>query len=1062
MNYINYHKHSHYTNVRIADSTVTMEDYAKRAVELNQTVISSCEHGFSGNQFECIKLAKKYNLKPLISAEAYWVKDRFEKDKTNCHIFIAALNENGRQTLNDILSEANLTGFYMQPRIDIPLILSLPKDDVIVTTSCLAGWKYEDCVEIFKQFKEHFGDNFYLEVQYHLTDSQIELNKLILKLSKELNVKIIAGCDSHYIYPTQSQTRIDFLLSKGINYPEEEGWFLDYPDGDTVYKRFAKQCVLTHDEIIEAINNTLVFDNVEEYSSPIFNNELKMPSLFPTLTQEEKNEVYKNLVLKGWENYKENIPKEKWALYKNEINKEMQVVIDTNMADYFICNYYIIKKGIENGGNLTMSGRGSGVSFITNKLLGFTEVDRISAKVHMYPERFMSTTRILNTGSIPDIDFNVAPVEPFAKAQKEVLGEEHSYPMIAFGTMKKSAAWKLYAKSQGIPFEIANAVSEQIKKYEVALKHATEDTKEEIDINDYISREFKDIYEKSKKYLGLITSWSIAPSAYLLYSGNIRKEIGLVKIKDNICCLVDGHIGEEYRFLKNDLLKVSVVDLIYRTCRRIGLNNPPSVNELLNICTKDNKVWDIYKNGCTLGINQCEQTGTSARVSKFNPTNISELSAFVAAIRPGFKSMYSKFEKKEHFEYGIKSFDALIQTEEMPNSYVLYQEQEMAVLNFAGIPMDECYTAIKNIAKKRVDKVLAYKETFITGFSREIINKEDKTIEDATDFANKLWQIIEDSASYSFNASHSYCVAIDSLYCAWLKSHYPLEFYETLLIINAEKGDKDKMNAIKSEAENYFKINFPPFKYGQDNRSIKANNERNEITNSLESLKGFGNEVGSILYDCYNLNHKTFIEVLKYLYKNGIKTSKVKPLILIDYFSQFGNINQLIKIQDFYEFLKQGEGKIVKKTPLLPTEYIQVFDSICNSSPSSYKVGEHINECFTIFENLIISQDVKPPTIQEMIKWDMKILGYADVVTNKEIDLKRLLITEISPLISQNGKTWAYRVGTRSLGSGKKARVTIKENIYNQSPIISGDVIYAKELYKNDKGYWYLMKYIKE
>ena len=134
----NYHRHAMYTNVRISDSAVTPKDYAERAKALGHGILSSAEHGWQGNYFETVRLAKEYGLKPLIGAEAYWVKDRAEKDRTNCHIFLGAKNERGRQALNDVLSEANLTGFYGQPRLDVPLLLSLPKDDLIVTTACMA------------------------------------------------------------------------------------------------------------------------------------------------------------------------------------------------------------------------------------------------------------------------------------------------------------------------------------------------------------------------------------------------------------------------------------------------------------------------------------------------------------------------------------------------------------------------------------------------------------------------------------------------------------------------------------------------------------------------------------------------------------------------------------------------------------------------------------------------------------------------------------------------------------------------------------------------------------
>ncbi len=1065
----NYHRHAMYTNVRISDSAVTPKDYAERAKALRHGILSSAEHGWQGNYFETVRLAKEYGLKPLIGAEAYWVKDRTEKDRTNCHIFLGAKNERGRQALNDVLSEANLTGFYGQPRLDVPLLLSLPKDDLIVTTACIAYWRYENIEEITAMLAKHFGKNFFLEVQYHNTESQRELNKRILRLHNELKIPLIMGCDSHYIGADQGQTRTDFLVSKGLTYPDEEGWFLDYPDGDTAYERFANQCVLSHNEINDAMDNTGVFLEVEEYDSPIFNTDIKMPSLFPTLSQEEKNEKYKSLVWSGWEEYKTQVPEEKWALYESEIEKEIKTVEDTKMADYFIDNYHIIRKGKENGGWLTKSGRGSAVSFITNMLLGFTEVDRIAAKVHMYPERFMSATRILQSGSLPDIDFNCAPVEPFARAQQEILGEDHAYPMVAYGTMQKSAAWKLYAKSQGISFEIANAVSEQIKKYETAVKHAPEDEKDDINVFDYIDKDFHEIYEKSKDYLGLVTSWSIAPCSYLLYEGSIRKEIGLVKVKDHLCCLMDGHWAEACHFLKNDLLKVSVVDLIYRAYHRIGIE-PPTVTELLKMCPPDDKAWEIYEKGCTLGINQCEQTGTASRVTKYKPKNISELGAFVAAIRPGFKSMYKTFEERKPFAYGVKAFDELIQTDEMPSSFLLYQEQEMAALNYAGIDMSDCYTAIKNIAKKRADKVLAYKEKFINGFSQVMIEDEHKTPEEAAHMSQELWQIIEDSSRYSFNASHSYCVALDSLYGAWLKAHHPLEFYEVLLTLAEQKGDKDKMNALKEEAESYFNIKFPPFRFGQDNRSIKADVENNLIVNSLSAIKGFSLSVGAALYDCSKNNFTSFVDVLAWLDKKALKASKVRPLITIDYFQQFGNINELLAILDLWELLKQGKAKSVRKDKVTSIVVQRILSYNCSTTnkdgteSASYRMENEQTtlKCLYDFEQYIKQHPMPSPSMKQQIQYSIDILGYADVVTNREEDRRRLLITDVVPLSSAGGEVWSYRVGTRSLGSGKTARLTVKANIYDKKPIKAGDIIYAADLYKNQTGYWYLIAYNKE
>lgn len=1267
--YQNYHKHSERTNPVISDSTVTYKDYAEAAKGYGHTILSSAEHGYQGRYIETYDTAKEYGLKCLIGAEAYWVKDRTAPDNTNCHIWIGAKNENGRQALNDILSEGSLSGFYYRPRIDVPLILSLPKDDVWITTACVAYWKYEDIDAITAEFAKHFGGNFYLEAQYHNTESQKKINAHILELHNKLKVPLIMGCDSHYITANQAQTRDDFLVSKGIKYEDEEGWFLDYPDGQTAYNRFAEQNVLSHSDIVDAIANTNTFLDVAEYDNPIFNTDIKLPTLydgehtvnctpFPKLDQAGRDEEYKRLVWNGWEEYKKEIPKPDWAKYEEEIQKEIQTVIDCHMSDYFIDNYYIIRKGKENGGWLTKTGRGSAVSNFTNNLLGFTEVDRIAAKVKMYPERFMSADRILKSGSLPDIDFNVAPVEPFMQAQKDILGEDHAYPMIAYGTYQKSAAWKLYAKAKGVDFETANAVSEQLKKYEMALKHADEDAKDDINVLDFIDDKFKQIYEDSKDYMGLITSWSIAPSASLLYQGSIRKEVGLIRIKENLCCLMDGAWAEKNHLLKNDLLKVSVVDLIYRAYHRVGME-PPSQKDLLDMVPPEDKTWELYKTGCTLGLNQVEQPGTSSRVGKYAPTNISELCAFVAAIRPGFKSMYKTFETKEHFDYGVKQFDDLIQTEEMPNSFLLYQEHIMAALAYAGIPMSEGYTVIKAISKKRVEKIMSYKDKFIDGFSAKLV--EDGVLKtEAKPLSEKLWQIIEDSSSYSFNAcltndtvmtvfypqmhgeskvtlenlydewvpgkilwglsrtetgeyvknrivdvryagyrmtyhvvldngkmivcthnhkfptvengvrrcdeleigeklyhytkgkesivtvkqirqgryrdvydvemaapnhnfvlanglvvsnSHSYCVSLDSVYSAWIKAHYPLAFYETLLQIQEDKGKKDKMVETKREAEEYFKITFPPYRFGQDNRAIRANFERGEIHNSIKAIKGLPKTSGDLLWEVAAEEPKTMIDVLFSCKRHKVTDATIEALSKIGYFSSFGNDVEIFRIIDQWQFYKKGEAKKIKREAVQDPNVIAILQRYATDTNDS---GEPAT-AYTITSPEIEAVDKQIKAAKKAIKaagedvpaeltaeleslmaksesireqWEQKllneieryilslgladldyrnkaqnqtdVLGYADLTTGKEEDRRKLVVEDVEAIKDKKtGNVWCYRVGTRSIGSGKTARLSVKPGVFEETPLKKGDVIFTPQgsLKKNAKGYWYLSWY---
>ena len=187
--------------------------------------------------------------------------DRHEEDRSNCHIWIGAKNENGREWINEVLSQANEDGFYYQPRLDEELLDLLPAGDVWITTACVAGWKYLDEEEerlkaLWKKLYDKHGDNFMFEVQYHPSERQKELNRYILNLRKEIPAPIIMGCDSHYIDADGAELRTDFLVSKEDRkaYDDEEDWFMDYPDGDTAVQRFRDQGVLNEAEIESAIN----------------------------------------------------------------------------------------------------------------------------------------------------------------------------------------------------------------------------------------------------------------------------------------------------------------------------------------------------------------------------------------------------------------------------------------------------------------------------------------------------------------------------------------------------------------------------------------------------------------------------------------------------------------------------------------------------------------------------------------------------------------------------------------------------------------------------------------
>ena len=1062
----NYHRHSSYSNPwGFKDSAAVNEDYAKRAVELGHKVISSVEHGWQGYYFETFELAKKYDLKFIFGVEAYWVKDRHEKDRTNAHIVILAKNEKGRRAINSMLSIANEDGYYFRPRVDMELLLNLPANDVFITTACIAFWSYEDIEELLVQLHEHFKNNLFLEIQYHNSKEQIVLNKRILSLSEKYGIEMIAGMDSHYIYPDDKAEREYMLASNPVRYEDEDDWYMDYPDDKTTMNRFLDQNVFTREQIQKAMDNTDLLLDFEGYErlpngepNPIFTKDIKLPSLYdgeheingkllPKLTQEQRNKEYSKLISRLFKEYVESVSPEEYKDYFDGVKTEVQVIKDTNMSDYFLIDYYMVKRAIEKGGVLTNSGRGSSVGYFTNTLLGFSKVDRFQSPIKLYPERFISKSRILETKSLPDIDLNWGTPDIAAEAQEEILGKDHAYPMIAFGTCKKKSAFKLYARAQKMDFNLANTISEQIAKYDEALKYADDDEKEDIKIYDYIDEEYHSYIDASQKYWGIVTDKKKAPCAYLLYSGSIREEIGLIKCKSDttkkeyMTAVIDGAIAENYKFLKNDILKVDVVLLIDLIYKRIGIK-PHTVNELMELVKNDQSVWDIYANGYTMGVNQVEKASTTRKAMKYRPKNVSELSAFIAAIRPAFKSMYSKLENREDFSYDIPAFDKILQTEELPQSFILYQEQTMNTLNYAGFPIDECYGIIKAIAKKHPEKVRPLKERFINGFRDKII--EDGTPkEKAEEDAARVWQIISDSCGYGFNSAHAYCMALDSLYNAYLKAHYPYEFYEVLLQTYSDKGKKDKVAELKQEMAHAFGIKEGEYRFGLDNRKFVADRDKHTIYPSLLSIKGLSQGCANDLYSLGKKHYKNFYELWKELKKKkNINSGKINTLIEIGYFSEFGTIG---KIKKFVEILDTLHGRSQFSKTSAPIEflkYIQKYSAETDKQYRKFDFDAALTEIWSDLEDIEIS-------FNDRLKYELDNIGYVKTII-PDMSPEYAFVQEYeckykNPIIT------LYR-----LCDGSTEVVKVKRSKYDAAPINVGDII--KTIECSEEGRWSLDK----
>lgn len=410
----NYHKHTHYSNLYtpFLDSHIGYQAYADRAKELGQRVLCSLEHGWQSNHPKVWQCAKDNDLKFVFGTEAYYVRDRHTDDKPG-HLVVLAKNRNGFLQINKMLTEANKTGFYYYPRIDLELLKQLNPSDVYVTSACVAGWGrvnkedqsviwHENVDDTMTQLYEHFQSNFRLEVQCHDTIWQKEINLKCLEMSRKYKIPLVVGLDSHYIYEKQKQERQYLRESSGIHMSDEDhefadGVFEDYPDEETVRERLRKQGVLNAAEIDQAIKQS---DEILEFEDLSYDKSRKLISYPKGMTQEERNQLLEKRVWKSWDSYKKTVPTDQYSKYENGVRDELHTITSTNTSSYFLFDSDMIALGQKKGGVLTPTGRGSAGGMFLNTLLGLSTLDRFKLPVKLYPERFVTAERLQT--SLPD------------------------------------------------------------------------------------------------------------------------------------------------------------------------------------------------------------------------------------------------------------------------------------------------------------------------------------------------------------------------------------------------------------------------------------------------------------------------------------------------------------------------------------------------------------------------------------------------------------------------------------------------------------------------------------
>ena len=1013
MIYNNYHKHDHVSNIFSPDTNTKQEEYILKSLEYGHKNYFTTNHGSFGDIFEARTLCNKYGLRCIAGIEGYIVPDASQKDKRNYHIIVIPKTDNARKKMNYVSSMANINGFYYKPRFFVEDLLKLDKDDIFITTACVAGFlRDEDSVNgIFLPLLEHFGENLMLEVQTHDDPLQIEINKKAILFSQKYNLKLIAANDSHYIGESGKEERLELLKGKHINYGSEDDFILDFPTAETMIKRFEKQKVLSEAQIKSAIENTLIFDECEEIQ---LDYSIKMPTIYPDLTPKQRVSLLKKEVNKRFSEIRkeENIGDEEFKKYRDGIRYEMKIIEDTNeevhTADYFLFNEKNVELAVNKyGGVLTRGGRGSCGSFYINRILGMTQLDRFKINLPLFPDRFASTARLLENRSLPDIDFNVKEQEPFVKASRELLGEHGCYPMYAPGTMQISEAFRNVCRSKEMEFDEFNNVAKDIDSY-------MDDEK------------WKPIINEANKYVGTIVSGSVHPCAHILSDKNLLYEYGVTRLGENLCVLITSSEADEYKVLKNDYLIVKVWKLIDETFKEIGKPIIPA-NQLLTSIKNDNRIWDLFKNGITCTLNQVDSDNGSQQAKRYKITSFEDGAHIAAAIRPSFDSWRESFLNRGKYTTGSNLLDDVLSD---THGYILFQESLMQYFDWLGVTPAESIGLIKKISKKKIKP-----EDFANLESRLrkqwIVNTGSENMFDET------WNMIQSCMSYGFCSAHAAATSLDMCYGAYLKVNYPLEYYS--VCFNNYSDDQVRTNKLKKELE-YFNIKLSEIKFRHSISKYTYNKKTNTIYKGMSSIKFIGDNVGDDLYKLKDKEYGDFIDLLIDIKNTSVNSKQLDILIKLNFFSEFGEINMLLKqVELFEQIYGKKQFKIEKlETMNLP---IDIIEKHCKKRTE--KILKEFNDV-ELLKDLVTHIKYKKTSLLDILSYQNELYGYVTYV-DSSISKRLYFVSNIKKSKS------LVTISLYEIYSGRTREVKMWTSQFDRNPFSEKDILNIHSIEKKHK-----------
>lgn len=839
------HLHVH-TEYSLLDGSSKISELLPRARELGMDSLAITDHGVMYGVIDFYKKAKEVGVKPILGCEIYVAPgSRFDREQSRgedryYHLVLLAENNQGYKNLMKIVTRGFTEGYYYKPRVDYE-ILERYHEGIIALSACLAGEipnkilkeDYEGARAAARRMNELFGPgNFFLELQDHGLRQQTQVNSVIMRMSKELDIPLVVTNDVHYIKEEDAVPH-DLLLciQTGKLVTDEDR--MRYEGGQFFLKSeeemqkvfpYAREALENTHKIAERCNVEIVFG---EQKVPKFD----VPEGYDAFS------YLKELCEEGLvKRYGDPPPED----LKERLAYELDTIRNMGYVDYFLIVWDFIRFA-KSQGIAVGPGRGSAAGSIVSYCLKITDIDPI--RYQLIFERFLNPERV----SMPDIDIDFC----YERRQEvidyvyEKYGKDKVVQIITFGTMAARMAVRDVGRVMNIPYAQVDKVAKMIPMelgitIEKALNHNPE-LRQAYEADEVT----KNLIDMSMRLEGLPRHTSIHAAGVVIGSEPLDEFVPLSRGADNVITTQFTMTTiEELGLLKMDFLGLRTLTVIQDAVRMVEkkTGQPLDINA---IDYDDPEVYEMIGQAKTDGVFQLESAGMKSFMRELKPGNLEDIIAGISLYRPGPMDFIPKYIKGKNNRDSIRySCPELEEILEPTYGCIVYQEQVMQiVMKLAGYTLGRSDLVRRAMSKKKADVMAEERANFVYG-------NEEEGVEGCIrrgipeDVANHVFDEMIDFAKYAFNKSHAAAYAVVAYQTAWLRCHYPMEFMAALLtsVITNPKKITEYINTCRSMG---IRILQPDINEGESGFSVSGD----AIRYGLSAIKSLGKNVIDVMIE---------------------------------------------------------------------------------------------------------------------------------------------------------------------------------------------------------------------